>query len=237
MSINMLILAAGSGQRFKDTGYKEDKPLIEIKSNYTMLESTIDNLNYKKDLTFIIVCRSYNKDKFKKILDKKSINYSIITTNEQTEGAACSALLAKNLINNDSQLIVSSIDQCFEIDWNAFEKFAELSKSDGILLTFKVKNDEKWSFVKLENGLVVEVAEKKQISQHGNVGTYFFNKGIDFVKYTEQMIVKNIRTNNEFYIAPIFSEIIADKKKIMNYEVTKMIPLGTPLDLDIYKKC
>ena len=67
-------------------------------------------------------------------------------------------------------------------------------------------------------------------------GIYYFKKGSDFVKYAEQMIEKNIRTNNEFYVAPIYNEFIEDDKVIFNYQIPSenMWGLGTPEDLNYY---
>jgi hypothetical protein len=48
------------------------------------------------------------------------------------------------------------------------------------------------------------------------------------------MIEKDIRTNNEFYVCPVFNEAIADGKKIRIKEISKMWGLGTPEDLNHY---
>ena len=49
---------------------------------------------------------------------------------------------------------------------------------------------------------------------------YYWKHGEDFVKYAEQMIKKNVRVNNEFYVCPVYNEAIKDKKiiKIKNIE-------------------
>jgi hypothetical protein len=46
------------------------------------------------------------------------------------------------------------------------------------------------------------------------------------------MIAKNIRVNNEFYVCPVFNELIGDGKKVYNYPVAEMCGLGTPEDLN-----
>ena len=51
------------------------------------------------------------------------------------------------------------------------------------------------------------------------------------MKYAEQMIKKNIRVNNEFYVCPVFNEAIKDKKIIID-PVDEMHGLGTPEDLN-----
>jgi dTDP-glucose pyrophosphorylase len=105
---------------------------------------------------------------------------------------------------------------------------------DGGIVTFKSTHP-KWSFAKVnENGLVSEVAEKNPISDIATVGIYYWKKGAEYVKYAEQMIEKNIRVNNEFYVCPVFNEAIEDGKEIRTFEIKKMMGLGTPEDLSTY---
>jgi len=107
---------------------------------------------------------------------------------------------------------------------------------DGSIATFKATHP-KWSFAKLdEYGYITEVAEKKPISDIATVGVYFWRKGSDYVKYAEQMIRKNIRVNNEFYVCPVFNEAIQDGKKFKTYNIEKMWGLGTPEDLEYFLK-
>ncbi len=63
---------------------------------------------------------------------------------------------------------------------------------------------------------------------------YYWAKGSDYVKYSEQMIEKDIRTNNEFYVCPVYNEAIGDDKKIKVFPIQKMWGLGTPEDLERY---
>jgi len=68
------------------------------------------------------------------------------------------------------------------------------------------------------------------------VGIYYWRRGSDYVKYAEQMIAKNIRVNNEFYVCPVFNEAIADGKRIRTFNIEKMWGLGTPEDLEHFLK-
>ena len=77
---------------------------------------------------------------------------------------------------------------------------------------------------------------KKAISDNATVGIYFWKKGCDYVKYAEQMIKKNIRVNNEFYVCPVYNEAIMDQKKIRIKTIDKMWGIGTPEDLDYFLK-
>ena len=109
-------------------------------------------------------------------------------------------------------------------------------KIDGAILTFKSTHP-KWSYARTEkkSDKVIEVAEKKVISENATVGAYYWKSGSDYVKYTKSMIKKNIRVNNEFYVCPVFNEALNDNKNIIIHNVKKMWGLGTPDDLEYFK--
>jgi len=221
---------AGRGKRFEDAGYSFPKPLIDVNGK-PMIQIIVENLNFPDKHIFISQKEHMDKYSIKEMLNLVRENSEIISVNEVTEGAACTVLLAKDLIDNDEELIIANSDQW--VNWNNqhFLSYLREKNVDGGIVTF-IATHPKWSFVKTdEEGLVTEVAEKRPISNIATVGIYYFKKGSDFVKAAEQMITKNIRTNNEFYVAPVFNEMIENGKKILTYPVAEMRGLGTPEDL------
>lgn len=221
---------AGRGKRFEDAGYSFPKPIIDVNGK-PMIQIIVENLNFPDKHIFIVQKEHLEKYAIKDMLNLIRDDCEIITVNEVTEGAACTVLLAKDLINNDEELIIANSDQW--VNWNNqhFLSYLREKNADGGIVTF-IATHPKWSFVKTdEEGQVTEVAEKRPISNIATVGIYYFKRGIDFVHAAEQMIAKNIRTNNEFYVAPVFNEMIGDGKKILTYPVAEMRGLGTPEDL------
>ena len=228
--MKILIPMAGRGKRFEDAGYSFPKPLIDINGK-TMIQVIIENLNFNAEHILICQKEHYEKYALKELLNLITSNCKIIQVDEITEGAACTALLSKEFINNDEELIIANSDQW--VNWNNqhFLSFLRDNNADGGIVTF-YSTHPKWSFVKLDDeGKVTIVAEKKPISNIATVGIYYFKKGRDFVEAAEQMISKNIRTNNEFYIAPSYNEMISNGKKILNCPIAGMRGLGTPEDL------
>jgi hypothetical protein len=158
----------------------------------------------------------------------------IVDVDKVTEGAACTVLLGKEFINNDSPLVIANSDQF--VEWSSLDFFYKMNEQnlDGGIVSFRSTHP-KWSYAKTDNDdFVLEVAEKKTISDIATVGIYYWKKGSDFVKYAEQMIDKNIRVNNEFYVCPVYNEAILDGLKFKTFDVPKMWGLGTPEDLDYY---
>ena len=228
---NVLVPMAGLGSRFSSAGYTFPKPLIEV-DNKPMIQVVTENLNIKAKFIYIVQKSHYDKYNLKYLLNLITPNCEIIQVDGVTEGAACTTLLAKELINNDRHLLIANSDQF--IEWKSDDFYYSMLSDniDGSVITFKSTHP-KWSFAKVDNnGLITEIAEKKPISDLATVGIYYWSKGSDYVKYAEQMIRKNIRVNNEFYVAPVYNEAILDCKKFKTFDIKKMHGLGTPEDLN-----
>lgn len=229
-NINILIPMAGEGSRFKLAGYEKPKPLIDI-NNKSMIQTVIENLNYTANYIFIIKNEDDVKYKIKNHIESFCNNATVICQNGKLDGAVKSALLAKSIINDETPLIIANSDQY--IIWNSKKTINNFIKSgvDGGILTFP-SNEKKWSFVKKnKNNFVSAVAEKNAISSEATCGIYYWKHGSDFVRYAEQMISKNITTNNEYYVCPVYNEAIQDEKIIISEMVYEMWGLGTPEDL------
>jgi HAD superfamily hydrolase (TIGR01509 family) len=231
--LNVLIPMAGAGSRFEQAGYTFPKPLIEVNGK-PMIQLVVENLNL--DANYIFVVQKLHREKYNldTLLRLIAPGCKIVETDGITEGAACTALLAKEYINNDQPLFFANSDQFVDWDSNEFMYKMQETNVDGGIVTFKATHP-KWSFAKIDdNGLVTEVAEKNPISDNATVGYYYWKYGSDFVKYAEQMIERNIRVNNEFYVCPVFNQAIEDSKHIRTFDANGMWGLGTPEDLNFF---
>jgi len=231
--LNVLVPMAGEGSRFAKAGYTFPKPLISVDGK-PMIQTVVENLNMEANHIFVVRKEHYEKYNLKYLLNLIAPGCKIVQVDQLTEGAACTTLLAKEFIDNDSPLVFANSDQYLEWNSNEFMYSMIADDVDGGILTFESTHP-KWSFAKTdENGFVTEVAEKKPISNLATCGIYYWKKGSDYVKFAEQMIKKNIRVNNEFYVCPVFNEAIADSKKIKTFSVKRMWGIGTPEDLNTF---
>jgi dTDP-glucose pyrophosphorylase len=231
--MNVLIPMAGAGSRFSSAGYTFPKPLIEVVGK-PMIQVVVENLNVEAHFIFLVQKEHYEKYNLKQLLNLIAPGCDIIQIDSVTEGAACTTLLAKELINNNEPLLIANSDQF--VEWNSNECLYAFTADniDGGIITFEATHP-KWSFAKIgDDGFVSEVAEKNPISNMATVGIYYWSHGSDYIKYAEQMISKNIRTNGEFYVCPVFNEAIQDGKKIRVKEINKMWGIGTPEDLHYF---
>ncbi len=229
--MNILIPMAGAGSRFEKAGYTFPKPLIDIFGK-PMIQWVIESLNVRGNFIFIIQKSHQKKFNLKSLLKAIQPDCKIIEIDGVTEGAACTTLLAKKYINNNSPLLIANSDQF--IEWNSSKSFYKFvnKKVDGAILTFESFHP-KWSYAKVnKSNLVTKVAEKEVISSNATVGVYYWLKGKEYVSCAEQMIKENLRVNNEFYVCPVFNLAIKNNKKIIIEKIDKMWGLGTPEDLN-----
>jgi NDP-sugar pyrophosphorylase family protein len=234
--INIILPIAGRGSRFAEAGFKLPKPLIPVHGK-PMIEVVVNNIRPLTNHRFIFVALKEHLDHLdmRSTLERIAPGCIIVPVDQVTEGAACTLLLAKDYINSDNPLMIANSDQFVDININDYLFKIDTEQADGLIMTMSA-NDPKWSYVGLtDDGLVNNVVEKEVISNEATVGIYNFRRGSDFVLAAEQMIAKNLRVNNEFYVAPAYNEMIARCAKIVIYNVGKeyngMHGLGIPSDL------
>jgi len=239
--LNIVMPMAGRGSRFVDAGYLVPKPLIPVKGR-PMTEVVINNLRPSTPHRFIFLCLREHIEGYS--IDDKLREWSpeceIITVDAVTEGAACTVLLAKKLIDNDNPLMIANCDQWIDLSIDDYLAEMDHSGVDGLIMTMWA-DDPKWSYVRFDSsGIPCEVVEKEVVSNEATVGIYNYRKGSDFVEAAEGMIASNFRVNNEFYVAPAYNGLIGKGKKVAVYNVGKelegMYGLGIPKDLELFEK-
>ena len=205
-----------------------------------MIEVVIENLRPKSGHRFIFICQKQHLQSFDlgPILHNAGENALVIPIEYVTAGAACTVLLAEQYINNDEPLMIANCDQYISTAIDTYLKGMEIDKFDGYIMTMAA-DDPKWSFIRLDDcGLVTEVVEKKVVSTEATVGIYNYLHGSDFVSAAHAMIAANDKTNNEFYVAPVYNYMIASGKRVgyMNIGSDRngMYGLGVPEDLKYF---
>ena len=239
LKVNILVPMAGRGSRFATQGYVQPKPLIDV-AGKPMISWVVDNVDSTViDARFIFLVLKEHDLKHDLTPTLKSLkpNVDVVHVDAVTEGAACTALLARKLVDNDTPLFIANSDQFVEWDADAYwtSMAAQLDTSDGDVLCFHIPravNDTKWSYAAIdEGGLVTDIQEKKVISENATVGYYYWRRGADFVRLADAMIAKDVRVNGEFYVAPVYNEGVTEGMRFKLSFCDKMWGLGVPHDL------
>lgn len=222
---NLLIPMVGRGQRFRDEGFSLPKQLIEV-GHQQMIDWSMSCIRTEEcNQIFVIRRDTVTNNKMDEVLRQKfGDDIKIVIAEEETEGTVSSCLLAEEYIDNNLPLSITTLDMYFEPHFDP----ACVAESDGVVLTFDADNPA-YSYSQLgDDGYVIKTAEKEVISNHAHAGLYHFAKGSDFVRLAKEMIKRNIRVKNEFYVAPLYNLFIEEGMKISIQPIDRLWSMGTP---------
>jgi HAD superfamily hydrolase (TIGR01509 family) len=233
--LQIVIPMAGAGKSFKRAGYKFPKFLVDI-AGKPMVQWVTENINAEAKYIFILNKDEYEKYNMQHMLPLLVNNLEIVTLEEETIGAPQTVMAAEKIINNRKPLAIINTDQY--MDWNSNEFFYAMAadECDGGIVTFESTHP-MYSFVKTgDDGFINECSEKKPISRHATAGVYYFRRGKDFVDGAKAMIRKKITTNGQYFICPVYNELIAQGMKIRKYDIDKVWSFAIPEELQYFEK-
>jgi NDP-sugar pyrophosphorylase family protein len=238
-ALNIVIPMAGRGSRFADAGYELPKPLIPIHGK-PMIEWVVDNLRPARPHRFIFLCLAEHLARYDVAarIGEIAPGSEIVPVDHVTEGAACTILLARELIDSDAPLMTANSDQWVDLNIDDYLGSSDDPALAGLIMTMWADHP-KWSYVRLDaNEVVVEVVEKEVVSNEATVGIYNFARGRDYVRAADAMIARDLRVNGEFYVAPTYNQLIEEGSFIGFDNIGSvedgMYGLGTPEDLDAF---
>ena len=231
--MNIVIPMAGLGNRFKSAGYTTPKPLIPIVDK-PMYAWAVDSLPLD-ECTRLIFVLLRSEPAFRTLKADIHDRYStygplILDVPNPTEGQAATVLRAKEHINNRESILIHNTDTAFTVGRGWVRKALGIG-ADGALLVFRSKKA-RWSYSReSEDGWVVEVREKRVVSPWASTGTYWFRRGSDFVRLAERRIAQGHKEADEYYVAPLFNELIGEGSRVINVVIDRLLCFGTPEDL------
>jgi NDP-sugar pyrophosphorylase family protein len=231
--LNIVMPMAGLGSRFRQAGFQVPKPLIDVRGR-PMYAWATESLPLEKStrLIFILLASQPEFPDLKRDIKQRYAKHKpiVLAVPELTAGQAITVLRAKEFINNDEPLLIHNADTAFDVDHSWIGRATE-EKLDGALLVFP-SQEKRWSFSRESpQGFVEEVREKEAISTWATTGTYWFRRGADFVGTAEARFNSDRREASEFYVGPLYNDLIARGSKVKNFPIRKLHCFGTPEDL------
>ncbi len=235
--MNFVIPMAGRGERFKKAGFSLPKMLIESHGK-TLLEWSVDSLPLElcSNLIFIGLKEHKEQNDLEEVIRSKYAKYNpkFIWLDEVTRGQAETVVKAESLCDLNKDLLIFNIDTMFCSP--LLKNVLKDNLFDGVLGAFE-SYEGRFSYAKLdEKGIVIETAEKIVISNYALTGLYHFKKCSSFFEVAKKHISKNILTGGEFYIAPMYNDLIANGEKFIVDICKSHWILGTPDELRYFEE-
>lgn len=225
--MNIIIPLGGKGQRFKDQDYKTPKVLTPVLGK-EIIFWVIDNLQITKD-DFITIIYNNELETYRledRLRKQYNHNFHFIKLPFQTSGPVETILYGLNKLPKevlDQQLIIHDGDSF--VKKNILE---EIQPGENKIFYFTNEDPNPiYSYIKLdENGNVVDIAEKKKISDCANIGCYVFKDGHTFLEYGQKLAVES----GELYVSFVYRSLLTEKAKISSAKVSlkDYVCLGTP---------
>jgi NDP-sugar pyrophosphorylase family protein len=214
--MNVLVLAAGQNTA------AGDYPLCLTEFNgVPLIERLVSSCDMLKPRQFIFALlhqdmQKYHLDSIVRLLDPKA---AVIGVPEMTSGAACTALLAVGMIDNDDELLILSSNELVAEDFSEIISEFRAKKLDAGVVTFSSLHP-RYSYVRLDkDGMVVETAEKNPIGRNAVASFYWFLHGKDFVRAAQNMIRKDAQVEGSFYICLSLNELVLEQKRISTHSI------------------
>lgn len=233
--MNIVFLMGGAKIDRKEDAYPVYMAEMEGR---IILEKQI--MHYKKmKPTKMIFCvrkediKSFNADY---MIKQSADNAVCIEITGNTAGSVCTALLASAHIDNDEELLLVAIDELLDADPTELADTFRKEKHDAGVVAFRSVHP-RYSFARTdETGNVCEVAEKKPISKNALASFYYFRKGSDFVQCAMNVIRKDAKTGDFFYISQTMNEMILQQKSVGLSTIpnSSFHPLKTEMQLAQY---
>jgi NDP-sugar pyrophosphorylase family protein len=241
VTLQIVVPMAGRGSRFADAGYDRPKPLIDV-AGRTMIDRVVENLRPSRPhrFVFLVLAEHAAQHDVARHLDEIAPACAVVEVSSVTEGAACTVLLAEPEVADDEPLLIANSDQWIKGGIGPFLDAWDEKRDDGFIMTMRA-DDPKWSFIRFgPAGEVVEVVEKVVVSEEATVGVYAFVRASEFFDGARAMIEADERVNGEFYVAPVYNQLIRAGRTIGFHNVGSerdgMHGLGTPADLEEFMR-
>jgi len=230
--MTVIVTMAGAGSRFCKEGYKSPKHMIRAHGK-TLFEWSMQSLSNFYDQHFIFACLAEHDCNWirQKASEMGISDISVLPRSSISMGQAQTAYEALEHTFSDEAIWIFNIDTYVE------SGLSPLPFSDhfGCVHVFKSINPS-MSFVNYDNnGLVVELAEKKVISEWATIGFYGFNSASLY----RQLYVQAYRSceidevGGEHYIAPMYQILLNNGKSIIapKLDLNTVHILGTPQEV------
>lgn len=215
--MTIIIPMAGLSSRFTRAGYVLPKYMLYVK-NRSMFNIAVSSFeNYFDCCRFVFVARDVfdTKTFIVKECELMGIkDYEVVILPFPTRGQSETVHegIKRASIPDHEPVLVFNIDT-FRPGYTFPE---QIGQWDGYLEVFE-GSGANWSYARTESegsSLVVETAEKKEISKYCSTGLYYFRTAGMFEKAYEYNCLHPINDKMELYVAPLYNHLIAWSQKI-----------------------
>lgn len=242
MRPQVVVPMAGSGRRFRDAGYREPKPLIDV-AGRPLIARLLEE--FPRDWRFVFICSEEHlrTTRLGDVLREAAPGAEIVGIAPHKLGPVRTVLAGAAAIADGPPTFVNYCDFSFAWDPARFLEFAARTACDGALLCYRgfhphYLSPTLYAYCREEGGRVREVREKGHFTpdrtkEPASSGTYFFKSGALAKKYFARAEA-GPKVNGEHYVSLAYNPMIEDGLDVRVHEIPRFLQWGTPEDLEDY---
>lgn len=216
-----LLLAAGGSVAFEEAGYFYPKNLVEVDGSPLLAHviGALGTLATTERLVAVVRREEAVRHHVNRVVELVEPTAQVVQVGE-TSGAACSALLACESVDEDEPLLVVNGDQIIDADVAAIVQGFDEQGLDAGVVVFDAVHP-RWSYVRVTDDLVVQASEKRPISRLATAGFYWFRRGGDFIDGAMSMMRKDGHVEGQFFVCPVLNELVLAGRRIGVHQVAR----------------
>ncbi len=202
--MKLVMPLAGRGSRYAASGFDLPKPLVPI-CGRPMVEWAFRSLDsIPRSSTIFVALREHEPLGIEPLLSGLGGPASrVVLLDAVTEGQLCTVLAAREYLDVDEGVLIASSDTIVSAELST--DIQECSPSCRGLISVADLAGDQWSFARTDtSGKVVEVAEKRRISNLASTGLYYFSSAREFLDAADELVRRGVRTRGEFYVIPTY---------------------------------
>jgi glucose-1-phosphate thymidylyltransferase len=220
--MKVLIPAAGLGTRLRPHTYHRPKPLVHVAGS-TVLGHVLDKLE-GLDVEEIIFVIGHLGEQIESYV---AANYSFrcrFVVQSELKGQAHAIWLARDGL--DGPLLILFVDTIFEADLGGLEA----TGADGVIYVSEVDDPRRFGIVLVgADGFIERLEEKPKTprSKLAIAGLYFLQDGSRLLAAIDDLMVRDIQTKGEFYLADALQLMIDDGARFVTRSLAVWEDCGT----------
>lgn len=221
----IILMLGGLGSRLRPLTNSTPKPMLKVGSK-PILQTIVERFS-KQGFNEFIFCVNYKSEVIKKFFkDGKDfgVNIHYIKEHKRLGTAGALSLLKKHHLEPKESFFVMNGDILTELDFNTILKQHKRTDSKATMCVREFSYQIPYGVVKSKNNEILGIEEKPTFSFLVSAGIYALEPEIlDFLKVNEYLDMPEL-----------FSLLLQEKQKVMNYEIKDYwIDIGR---LDEYKR-
>lgn len=227
--MNIFLLCNGLGQRFKDDDYLQPKPLVYVNGKHLIFHSLDEIFKLENINLYVLYNEKLEFWEFENLIKNKYSNKNIqFLKLSESKGAADTLYQGLKFFNLNDSFVSIDCDILFSA-----QNLLSFQGNPQNLIYYFIDEGNKaiYSYIKLNNNKVLDIAEKQKISKFACCGIYGFQNAADYRRIYKTIISDKTK---EVYISLVYKLFLENNISISSQEIINYNCLGTPLLLQTY---